>query len=245
MKADVALLRLPAPGLRGTFAKAYHLLTLLASKIGWDELLKTRSQVFVMEEEYRLHKTHASVDLNLNGNHDASSITGVKSPAPSNVDAEDAGTEPPSAIPTIRISTESARTPSASATNGSFPDAPEAVTASEAAQSDQAGDEAEPEPVLEKPETAHEKEDGSGSAGVISGEGDEAVSAFSNKRLCERWLGEPITREKDKPADEQITCSCKLSFHDGDRWYMILVHVADTLACRVLYEVNRPGYATL
>ncbi|CAJ0632902.1 16296_t:CDS:10 [Entrophospora sp. SA101] len=55
-EADVALLRLPAPSLRGTFAKAYALLTLLVAKIGWDELLKCRSSVFVMEEEYRMQK---------------------------------------------------------------------------------------------------------------------------------------------------------------------------------------------
>ncbi|GAA5918375.1 hypothetical protein JCM6882_002785, partial [Rhodosporidiobolus microsporus] len=54
--ADVALLRLPAPSLRGTFAKAYVLLAKLVSYIGWDELLKARSQVFVMEEEYRMHR---------------------------------------------------------------------------------------------------------------------------------------------------------------------------------------------
>jgi hypothetical protein len=45
----VTLLRLPAPSLRGTFAKAYNLLARLVSLIGWDELLKCRSQVFVME----------------------------------------------------------------------------------------------------------------------------------------------------------------------------------------------------
>lgn len=56
-EADVALLRLPAPALRGTFAKAYELLTRLVSCIGWDELLRCRSQVFVMEEEYRAQKT--------------------------------------------------------------------------------------------------------------------------------------------------------------------------------------------
>ncbi|GAA6018584.1 hypothetical protein JCM10207_007225 [Rhodosporidiobolus poonsookiae] len=54
--ADVALLRLPAPSLRGTFAKAYVLLAKLVSLIGWDELLKCRSHVFVMEEEYRQHR---------------------------------------------------------------------------------------------------------------------------------------------------------------------------------------------
>ncbi|KAG8978715.1 hypothetical protein FRC05_009988 [Tulasnella sp. 425] len=58
--ADVALLRLPAPGLRGTFAKAYALLARLVSQIGWDELLKTRSAVFVMEEEYRAQKAAAA-----------------------------------------------------------------------------------------------------------------------------------------------------------------------------------------
>lgn len=55
-EADVALLRLPAPALRGTFAKAYELLSRLVAKIGWDELLRCRSQVFVMEEEYRAQK---------------------------------------------------------------------------------------------------------------------------------------------------------------------------------------------
>ena len=51
-------MRLPAPGLRGTWARAYALLTRLVSRIGWDELLKTRSLVFVMEEEYRMQKAH-------------------------------------------------------------------------------------------------------------------------------------------------------------------------------------------
>lgn len=206
LKADVALLRLPAPGLRGTFAKAYHLLTLLASKIGWDELLKTRSQVFVMEEEYRLHKTHASVDLN--GINDASSIAGLKSP-PST------GRPEQSDIPTIRISTESARTPNGEISQSRFPNSVgepseenlETDTEHEHEQGsirsslDGDGSELEDRPteaetVLEKPQIAHEKEDASGAGGVISGEGDEAVSAFSNKRLCERWLGESWLRNR-------------------------------------------------
>ncbi|GHJ83853.1 hypothetical protein NliqN6_0255 [Naganishia liquefaciens] len=61
-EADIALLRLPAPGLRGTFARAYDLLTRLVTQVGWDDLLRTRSSVFVMEEEYRKHKTSKSVD---------------------------------------------------------------------------------------------------------------------------------------------------------------------------------------
>ncbi|KAF9362559.1 hypothetical protein BGX34_005929 [Mortierella sp. NVP85] len=53
---EAALLRLPAPSLRGTFSSAYNLLTRLVAKIGWDELLRCRSTVFVMEEEYRMQK---------------------------------------------------------------------------------------------------------------------------------------------------------------------------------------------
>lgn len=55
-QADIALLRLPAPNLKGTWKKAYDLLTQIVAQVGWDELLRTRSEVFVMEEEYRMQK---------------------------------------------------------------------------------------------------------------------------------------------------------------------------------------------
>jgi tetratricopeptide (TPR) repeat protein len=51
--SDPGLLRLHAPTLRATFAKAYDLLTEIVARIGWDALLKYRSNVFVMEVEYR------------------------------------------------------------------------------------------------------------------------------------------------------------------------------------------------
>lgn len=50
------LRRLAAGNYKGTFLKAYILLTEVTKKIGWDQLLKIRSQVFVMEEEYRHEK---------------------------------------------------------------------------------------------------------------------------------------------------------------------------------------------
>ncbi|KAJ3388902.1 hypothetical protein HDU84_009316 [Entophlyctis sp. JEL0112] len=53
------LLRLPAHSLRGTFARAYALLIRIVRVTGWDELLKFRSRVFVMEEEYRIHRAIA------------------------------------------------------------------------------------------------------------------------------------------------------------------------------------------
>ena len=68
-------MRLPAPGLRGTWARAYALLTRLVSRIGWDELLKTRSLVFVMEEEYRMQKAH--VDPHPHGRQDSTSSQNI------------------------------------------------------------------------------------------------------------------------------------------------------------------------
>jgi len=55
-ESDPNLLRLPAAALHGTFLRAYALLTKLAARVGWDELLRARSDVFVMEEEYRKAK---------------------------------------------------------------------------------------------------------------------------------------------------------------------------------------------
>lgn len=54
------LRKLHAASYKGTFLKAYSLLTEIAAKIGWDQLLKIRSQVFVMEEEYRSEKMGGS-----------------------------------------------------------------------------------------------------------------------------------------------------------------------------------------
>ncbi|OBZ65009.1 Uncharacterized protein C31F10.16 [Grifola frondosa] len=55
-EADPALLCLPTPSLRGTWARAYALLMRFVSQIGWDDFLKTRNCVFVMEEEHRMQK---------------------------------------------------------------------------------------------------------------------------------------------------------------------------------------------
>lgn len=69
------LRRLAAGNYKGTFHKAYMLLTQITKKIGWDQLLKTRSQVFVMEEEYRAEKQTAPGDKSRNA-----STTALRSP---------------------------------------------------------------------------------------------------------------------------------------------------------------------
>lgn len=70
---DPALARLPASSLRGTFAKAYDLLVEIVHETGWDMLLKYRSKVFIMEEEYRSLKTETSSLKKLNNHSRADS----------------------------------------------------------------------------------------------------------------------------------------------------------------------------
>ena len=82
-----SLRKLHAAGYKGTFLKAYSLLTEITSKIGWDQLLKIRSQVFVMEEEYRSEKqTGSGTQPSANRN---ASTTALRDPSPSSeVDGE-------------------------------------------------------------------------------------------------------------------------------------------------------------
>ena len=51
----------------------------------------------------------------------------------------------------------------------------------------------------------------------IDQEGEEFVSAFSNKRLCERWLGE-FKHLHFFRADDQTICSCELVASSFERF---------------------------
>ena len=53
------------------------MLARLVSKIGWDELLKTRSAVFVMEEEYRMQKAQADIHAASSGSVNSDNANGV------------------------------------------------------------------------------------------------------------------------------------------------------------------------
>ncbi|KAF8588198.1 chaps-domain-containing protein [Ramaria rubella] len=184
-EADLALKRLPAPNLRGTFARAYSLLTRLVSQIGWDELLTTRSTVFVMEEEYRMQKAQGDINAVVNGetsgvngsvrNSGVSTIEGadddastraVVSPAreTSEIDVNAA------TIPTIRITTESDQEQREDASNDEAADV--TTVAGES---------------LGKPVQAATQDEGEDVGDTATLSGGEAFS-FSNKRLCERWL---------------------------------------------------------
>ncbi|KAJ9610255.1 bud site selection protein [Cladophialophora chaetospira] len=72
-QVHVSLRKLQAATYQGTFLKAYSLLTRIAAAIGWDTLLKTRSLVFVMEEEYRSER-HSSVTPKIPNSKNASTV---------------------------------------------------------------------------------------------------------------------------------------------------------------------------
>ena len=203
--ADPALLRLPAPALRGTWARAYALLTRLVSQIGWDELLKTRSAVFVMEEEYRMQKAQAdprTPDANgevpqdgmaVRPQHDNAStkaLVSPSSPRSSSIDGDSSITD--------------ATGDSSTQVNGDGESSPGAgiptiriSTESDREQNKETGGGSVEG--LEKPtQAAAGEEDEQVIPNSASGGGhhNEAKSpsaqsepfSFSNKRLCERWL---------------------------------------------------------
>ena len=193
-EADPALQRLPAPGLRGTWARAYALLTRLVSQIGWDELLKSRSAVFVMEEEYRMQKAQVDIsavtrddadaddDASTKGVHVPTSASQVDSPTSSASDASESPTleftnDTEVTIPTIRISTESAREETLRAQKATTA---ATVNGVENINGDPVLD------GLQQPVQAAAGE-GNGENKDASPGGQESFS-FSNKRLCERWL---------------------------------------------------------
>lgn len=200
--ADVALLRLPAPSLRGTFSKAYGLLAKLVSQIGWDELLKCRSTVFVMEEEYRLQKATDPAPPEIQAENgkgkeeekegfgplaiegdsadEDASIKGIPASPPvitvtSSVDDLNPPLSSTPTIPTIKVSTDSDGERERSALKE--------FEAELDGESEAGGNSSMDGEVigLEKPSQAVQGEEDKTESSTSSG-------AFSNKRLCERWL---------------------------------------------------------
>ncbi|KAM0748531.1 chaps family protein [Meredithblackwellia eburnea MCA 4105] len=209
--ADVALLRLPAPSLRGTFAKAYALLAKLVSQIGWDELLKCRSLVFVMEEEYRAQKAAAEVPP-VNGDEDGEEKEGF-GPLAVDEDEDGEGDKADDDASTKAV-VEDDRSPVITV-SPSFPNGNGTTSAGGGA--DQGGP-GSPIPTIKVSTESdgdrereglkeYEKSKGLPGPGVpVVAEGIEkpqtaevqeeegaqpaagAPGSFNNKRLCERWL---------------------------------------------------------
>jgi hypothetical protein len=152
------LRKLHAASFKGTFLKAYIILTEVTKKIGWDQLLKIRSQVFVMEEEYRHEKQSVP-----QSHSRSASTTALRSPTSSvhpspnpEVNGNGSGEE-----------TEANGDPSAEAAVQDSLQEPGHTVAAEVVK---AGSE-DPHPT-----------ENNGSAS------QPTYTQFQNKRLCERWL---------------------------------------------------------
>ncbi|KAF8840069.1 chaps-domain-containing protein [Paxillus ammoniavirescens] len=208
-EADPALLRLPAPGLRGTWARAYTLLTRLVSEIGWDELLKTRSSVFVMEEEYRMQKSHVDIQnamLNRReptepgssadvGNavihEDGTVVRRSAAPNPSSAADDDASIRGVHSPQESSASVDSKSDVQGLGVSSSIPIirvSSESQTERELAavvngNGKEAGRNGIASPTIEKPMSAVASEESD-----VSPRSSQDTFSFTNKRLCERWL---------------------------------------------------------
>nr|OQO27195.1 hypothetical protein B0A51_05079 [Rachicladosporium sp. CCFEE 5018] len=152
------LRRLAAGNYKGTFHKAYMLLTEITKKIGWDQLLKIRSQVFVMEEEYRNERQ--PVPSGKSQNASTIALRGTDTPQPnghgepdslpstSSSEEHEDGEEPPAAASHLEPDVSK---PSSSVTVRSGAETPQ------------------PQPPSSDP--THQQ-----------------YVQFQHKRLCERWL---------------------------------------------------------
>lgn len=154
------LRRLGAATYKGTFKKAYALLTEITKRIGWDQLLRIRSQVFVMEEEYRNERQP------VNPNRNASTAT-LRSPTNSQFNPNDRpstaqsnDSDGASTVGTHSTASEPPRSPRFLEPRMSKP--AHTVTATPS------NEQPDPQPPADHNQTAY--------------------TQFQHKRLCERWL---------------------------------------------------------
>ncbi|PGH06065.1 hypothetical protein AJ80_08233 [Polytolypa hystricis UAMH7299] len=154
------LKKLHAAGYQGTFLKAYDILTRIVAAIGWDQLLKIRSEVFVMEEEYRAER-QVSTSRTTTSPQNASTVAlHESSSGDANVNGNgvDAPSESSESVVVKEVDADADEGAKRSSQSGI--EKPEQSVASEVAKSGN-----------EEPDSSH-----------------SAYARFRNKRLCERWL---------------------------------------------------------
>jgi Chs5-Arf1p-binding protein BUD7/BCH1 len=183
-----SLRKLQAATYQGTFLKAYNLLTEMAKSIGWDRLLRTRSQVFVMEEEYRTERQSASASKpSSNRNASVAGLSGTPNGATgegANVggDESDSGGEgDEDGVGDGDKDKDAAR--------DTHRDEDDAETLTEQDQPGFVGRSTLPS----RKKSMHKPEPTMTPEVVKSGNEDpdaphSGYSQFQNKRLCERWL---------------------------------------------------------
>jgi Chs5-Arf1p-binding protein BUD7/BCH1 len=166
-QVHVSLRKLQAATYQGTFLKAYSLLTDIAARIGWDALLKTRSQVFVMEEEYRAER-HASLTPKMPSSRNASTtgLAGTPNGGEAYGQADDNSGSDDEDEKTLAESSHQG------GLNGDRVTQNSEMSANESME--------KPLPTIKAEEVK--------SGGDDPDSTNEDQGQFQNKRLCERWL---------------------------------------------------------
>lgn len=168
-QVDPSLLNLRAAMYRGTFKQAYAILTEMAQKIGWDQLLKIRSTVFVMEDEYRTEKQEATQTTPSQRNPSTDGLRGTPDPTTNGDESE--------AEETGESAQADSETP-----NG---DAEETTTVEKPSHAIDPGEvKADPEGVSALLLRKHVPD----TDAFLQPQNDDHLSKLNNKRLCERWL---------------------------------------------------------
>lgn len=128
-----SLRKLHAATYQGTFLKAYTLLTKVTAAIGWDQLLRVRSQVFVMEEEYRSERQTVQPKHN---SRNASTVALPGSPGPGvNSDNAEGDASPPFRDTTAESSNPNGEQPNGTADAEAAIERPEHTVASQVVKS--------------------------------------------------------------------------------------------------------------
>ncbi|KAG1378550.1 hypothetical protein G6F61_005740 [Rhizopus arrhizus] len=182
---DPNLSRLPAPALHGTFAKAYSLLTRLVSKIGWDNLLKCRSEVFVMEEEYRMQKAKEDSQK---------TSPSVNNDSEEKPESNDNNNETETATIDAEAEKKETKKEDEETLENELTENMETVDLNDEEDKENTPIEVPHTPLVRPEQVAEDKsksDNGDGNNVSIQNlphPNDGVSFTFSNKRLCERWL---------------------------------------------------------
>ncbi|KAL2264121.1 hypothetical protein VTK26DRAFT_1990 [Humicola hyalothermophila] len=162
-QVDPNLLNLRAAAYRGTFKHAYSILTEMTAKIGWDQLLKIRSNVFVMEDEYREKQESSQHGYPKKRNASTDALRGTPDPEPNgdDVDADDHEVGEGAEETEKEVDCDSVA--QTLVPNGKGDD-------------------------IERPSSAVDPEEAKKDADESGLSKDDHLSRLNNKRLCERWL---------------------------------------------------------
>ncbi|KAL7746522.1 bud site selection protein [Sorochytrium milnesiophthora] len=160
---------LRAENLKGTFRRAYMLLAQMVNGAGWEELLQHRAKVFIMEDEYRQVK-----EKELQGGEDEQLLQQEEAEQPS----EEKGD--PSDSPNGAAAAEEAQSDGHQQADA---DAVNDVTVT-----DNEGGEPKRENDLPQADHHDHHTPQLAKTSATTQSTSRLITAFSHKRLCERWL---------------------------------------------------------